>query len=399
MAVPHTPFSDGPEGRAPARRNVRPSRPPLNGMLALLCLSATAAAADKPKVAVFPLAGTAPVEQRQAVGFSLRAKLDRDGHYEPIDGPTMDDLAAGKTLPLTSSPTELAKLAKEESPAVLVWGEMDGDVDSAGGAVLHLRVLDTRGKSPAPKQVDQPIAHPTDTRFAIEKVLGTLAGVGTFSHPVEEAVIDDPAAAALWKSNPDLVVDGDFAKSGPWTALLRADKYVVGIRDAMPDADRVEILRHPDPRGGLANALAMTLSRDVAESNGLACLSAPIPIKPDVRYRIRFRYRSDGPHLHVFVKGYVPGTGIDGQPNDVQCYELQVPPSGPTNNKWKTVVADLNPQNPIGPPPATLKVDLYAYLAPGTVMFDDVELRAIGRQTRHAADDALRNRVPAATRP
>ena len=366
--------------------------------VALLSTAAAALAADKPKVAVFPLAGTAPADQRQAVGFSLRSKLDRDGHYDPIDGPTMDDLAAGKTPPLASSPAELSAMAKEESPAVLVWGEVDGDVNSAAGASLHLKLLDTRQKGATPKQVDQPLHHPTDLRFAVEQVLATLKGVGPFAHPVENAVADDPAAAARWRSNPNLVADGDFATSGPWTALLRADKYVVGIRDALPDTDKVVILRHPDGRGGLTNVLAMTLSRGVAESNGLACLSSPIPIRPDTRYRLQFRYRSDGPHLHVFVKGYVPGTDLAGQPNDVQCYELQVPPSGPTDNKWQTVVADLNPQNPVGPPPATLRVDLYAYLSAGTVMFADVQLRDVGAQTRHAVDDALRNRVPT-TRP
>ena len=99
------------------------------GFFVGLALSATAAA-DKPRVAVFPLAGTAPAAQREQVGFSIRAKLDRDGHYDPIDGPTMDDLAAGRTPPLETSPEELKALAKSESPAVLIWGEVDGDVNS-----------------------------------------------------------------------------------------------------------------------------------------------------------------------------------------------------------------------------------------------------------------------------
>jgi hypothetical protein len=365
---------------------------PLGAAVALLCLCALAA--EKPKVAVFPLAGTAPADQRQAVGFSLRAKLDRDGHYDPIDGPTMDDLSAGKTPPLATPTEELRSMAKDESPAVLIWGEVDGDVNTAAGASLHVKVLDTRDNGLVPRQVDQPLHHPTDLRFAVEQVLATLKGVGPFSHPVENAVTDDAAAATLWQSNPNLVIDGDFAKAGPWTALLRADRYVAPLRDAMPDTDKVIILRHPDGHGGLTNALTMTLSKGVAESNGLACLSAPIPVHPDTRYRLQFRYRSDGPHLHVFVKGYVPGTDLAGGPADVQCYELQVPPSGPTGGKWRTVTADLNPQNPVGPPPATLKVDLYAYLSAGTVMFADVQLRDVGSQTRHAIDDALRNRVP-----
>ena len=359
-------------------------------MLALLLL----AAADKPRVAVFPLAGTAPAEQRQAVGFALRAKLDRDGHYDPIDGPTMDDLAAGKTPSPATPPAELVAIAKPESPAVLIWGAVDGDVDSPAGATVRLKVLDTRSAG-GPTAVDQPLHHPTDLRFAVEHVLQALSGVGPFAHPVEDAVTDDPAAAALWKSNPNLVPDGDFAHSGPWTALLRADQYVAPIRDAMPDNDRVEILRHPGEHGGLTHVLAMTLSKGVAESNGLACLSGPIPIRADRRYRLGFRYRSGGPHLHVFVKGYAPGTDLAGQPNQAQCYELQVPPSGPTRGTWQTVTADLNPQNPAGPPPTTLRVDLYAYLAAGTVMFADVQLKDVGGATHHAADDALRP----ATRP
>ena len=92
----------------------------------------------------------------------------------------------------------------------------------------------------------------------------------------------------------------------------------------------------------------------------------------------------------MFVKGYVPGTDLAGQPNETQCYELQVPPSGPTGGKWQAVAADLNPQNPAGPAPATLRVDLYAYLGAGTVMFADVQLKDVGRPTRHAVDDAMR---------
>jgi len=43
-----------------------------------------------------------------------------------------------------------------------------------------------------------------------------------------------------------------------------------------------------------------------------------------------------------------------------------------------------------------LKIDLYAYLASGTVMFDDVVLKAVGEQTRDAKDKAIKAPV---TRP
>ena len=144
------------------------------------------------------------------------------------------------------------------------------------------------------------------------------------------------------------------------------------------------------------HVLAMKLSKDVAESNGLACLSKGIPIEPETRYRLQFKYKSDGPHLHVFVKGYIRKDDISGNVADLQSYECQVPPSGATKGKWETVVCDINPQNVSGSP-EFLKIDLYAYLAPGTVEFDDVQLKAVGEITRHAVDDAIK--PPVATQP
>ena len=80
---------------------------------------------------------------------------------------------------------------------------------------------------------------------------------------------------------------------------------------------------------------------------------------------------------------------ISGQVADLQSYECQVPPSGKTGDEWKTVICDVNPQNVSGAP-KFLKIDLYAYLSPGTVQFDDVQLKLVGEQTRHAVDDALK---------
>jgi len=91
----------------------------------------------------------------------------------------------------------------------------------------------------------------------------------------------------------------------------------------------------------------------------------------------------------VFVKGYIKAKDISGEESDLQSYECQVPPSGQTLGDWKTIVCDLNPQNVSGAP-KFLKIDLYAYLSPGTVMFDDIQLEAVGQQTRHAVDDAIK---------
>ena len=79
---------------------------------------------------------------------------------------------------------------------------------------------------------------------------------------------------------------------------------------------------------------------------------------------------------HVFVKGYIKAKDISGEESDLQSYECQVPPSGQTHGDWKTVICDVNPQNVSGAP-KFLKIDLYAYLSPGTVMFDDVQLKNV----------------------
>ncbi len=371
------------------------------GLSVFICIwsLATFARADdavKPKAAVFPIAGTAGEEQRDKVGFAFRKKLDRDGHFEPIDGPTMAELAAAgdKPVDLHTPPEKLVALSKEESPVILIWGELDTD---GAGFNLKVKTLDLRQKDAKPTELAKAIREPTDLRFMTEEVLQTINGIGTFSHPVENETTDDPKSLALWKTNPNLLPDGDFAKAGKWIALLRSEKYPAPLSDSLPAVDKVVIYQQParnkeddDAQTSVkGNVLAMNLSKDVAESNGLACLSAPINIEPNVRYRIRFRYKSDGPSLHVFVKGYIKGKDISGAVADVQDYECQVPPSGATGGEWRTVVCDINPQNPAGSP-RFLKVDLYTYLTPGRVMFSDVQLKAVGEQTRHAVDDAIK---------
>jgi hypothetical protein len=372
--------------------------------VAFVCFSPAAVRADdgsKPKAAVFPLCGSATEDQRDKVGFALRMKLERDGHFDPIDGPTMADLAGAgdKPVDLQTPASTLVSLSREESPVILIWGELDA---VGSGFDLKIKTLDLRQKDAKPVDLEKPIREPTDLRFVTEQVLQSINGIGTFSHPVENEVTEDPRSLELWKKNPNLVPDGDFARAGSWTALLRGEKYPVPISSGLPMTDKVVIYRQPSPTTDTddapkmtvkGNVLAMNLSKDVAESNGLACLSAPMDIEPNTRYRIRFRYRSDGPNLHVFVKGYIKGKNIAGEIDDVQDYECQVPPSGPTRGQWQTIVCDINPQNPTGSP-RFLKVDLYAYLAPGRVMFSDVQIRAVGGQTRHAVDDPTKPRAP-----
>jgi hypothetical protein len=345
-------------------------------------------AAEKPRLALFPLAGDAKEELRDRAGFSVRAKLDRTGTYEVVDGPRMRELADLAKAPIgfDTKPAAIMDLGKLVEADVLVWGEMSNTDE---GATMRLRVLDLREGKAEPRAITKVIKEPTDLRFVSEEILQTLKGVGSFEHPSEVAVQNDAMAEELWKKNPNLAPNPEFAAAGSWEGIYQAEKYGVQVSDRLPAQDKVVIYRMPGAKGEKANnVLAMRLSKFCAENNGLACLSDAIPIEADTRYRLSFRYRSDGPTLHVFVKGYTEFENLRGEKVQREIYRRQVPVTGATGGKWVTIVDELNPQQ-VAFPVQTLRIDLYAYLQPGTVMFDDIVLKAVGKQTRKAKDEAI----------
>ena len=61
----------------------------------------------------------------------------------------------------------------------------------------------------------------------------------------------------------ELVADGDFATSGPWTALRRSEKYADQLA-SLPVTTNAIFTRTTKQ-----HVLAMNLSKDVAESNGI----------------------------------------------------------------------------------------------------------------------------------
>ncbi|MCC6239801.1 MAG: hypothetical protein IT448_05865 [Phycisphaerales bacterium] len=339
-------------------------------------------AAAKPIVAIFPLAGDTPQELRDKVGFSLRAKLDRDEHYEVIDGYTIADVVSALDEPvsLATPLQQVFRLAGSLEAQVAIWGELN---QSSQGTLLKLHIANIAQPDSAPRTISQSIIKPTDLRFVSEKILAALPLVGSFKHPSQIAVHNDADAELLWQTNPNLVSNGDFSQSGMWEFIYMGDKRLVGFQTQLPppESDQAAVVEVDGNR-----VLALQVSKTAAENNGLAVLSQPIEIKPDTRYRLSFRYLSQGPRLHVFVKGYTLFEDINGQKTQREVYRRQVPPSGDTHGQWVTVVNELNPQH-VTLPVQTLRIDLYVYFQSGLVLFDDVILKAIGQPT-HRADDA-----------
>jgi hypothetical protein len=366
-------------------------------LLSLLVLfSQRAAFADdapdapaKPKVAVFPISGTADEELRQHCDFALRAKLDRDGTYEPIAGVVMQDLVADAKAPISfdTAPDILKDLSASESPTVFVWGDLN--VGNGGLGTLRLKILDLRDTEGKPVEFTKEIMAETEFRFAFEEALQKIKGVKKFEHPDEEDVHHDEATDAAFAKNPNLVIDGNFATEGHWEGLYTSRVWQAKLSDQAPGKDDVVILKGQKEADSDKphNVLVENLSLECAQNNGMACLSDPIKIEPGIKYRISFRFKSDGPTHHVFVKGYVMAKDIAGKPELREIYRRQVSPSGDTHGQWVAIECDMSPQH-VAFPVQFLKIDLYTYLSAGTAMFSDVQLKAIGKQ---AASDQMKD--------
>lgn len=351
------------------------------GLIGMAAIAAADAAADQPKVAIFPLAGNAPEDLRAKVGFSLRSKLDRDGPYQVLDGYTMAELVEGiEPVTFQTDLERVKKLADSVDAEILIWGEI---TNTPAGAELRIRIFDLMQLDPAPHQIRRIITKPTDLRFVSEQVLEALPDVRKFEHPSEQAVQRDETAETLWKSNPNLVANPGFEEDGNWEFIYRAIRRPVAAADRLPIPDDAVMTEVDGSR-----VLVMRMSTEAAESNGLAVLSAPIPIEPNTRYRFSFQYKSDGPKLRLFVKGYTMAENIKGESAEREIYRRQVPSTAGTDGKWVTVVDELNPQH-VAFPVQHLRIDLYVYLHPGLVMFDDITLKAVGQQTRAAKDAAI----------
>jgi len=361
-------------------------------VILVLWLPAMAYAAEgaqgKARVAVFPIAGEAAESMRERTGFSLRAKLDRSGSYDVVDGPRMQDLLTenNTSVTLASTAPQVRELAKQVDAEIALWGELSGEK-------LQMRILDLRIPEAQVQQIERAVKEPTDLRFAVEQVLESIQGMGAFEHPVEQQVWDDDLSRRLWKDGPDLLANGGFSTAGKWTGIYQSELYPVPLQDQMPPEDKVAIVRKAGEDG--SGALVLHLSKYCAENNGLAALSDPIRIRPERRYRLSYKYKSDGPRVFVFVKGYTLYAGPTGKMMQREIYRRQAPVLKGTDNKWVTIVDDFNPQH-VTLPVQELRVDFYTYLNPGTVVFDDAVLKEVGAQTRKGKDDAIK---PVATRP
>ncbi len=355
----------------------------------IIPLMLTAAyAADKTTIAVLPIAGSSQPEQALAekVRFALSQKISRDGAYDRKDNTDIDDAVSALQIPVRDempSAADVAKIAQTLGVERVITGKVDNRKVTLVLYQQDKQISTATGTIPTGKE---------SPKLAYEKLLTDLLNL-QFKHITEvECDHSDPETEKRFAQRPNLCPDPGFeiagktwdSKLATWGAVMRAERYPPPLisaseADALPE-DRVAIV--PNIAGD-GHYLLMRMSKEIAESNGLACESTWIPVEQGAKYRFTVRYRSTGPRLRLFIKGFAVKGDQYGEKNDPEAvrreyYRFQVLPRE-QNKGWELIEADFNPGSlkPTDPPIQWVRVDLFIYLHPGKVSFDDVVVKKI----------------------
>ena len=365
--------------------------------------------AKKPTLAVLPfvpLTGDADEQslaKRMRLAVSQKLSADSNaavagGVYDRLDNVRVDDTISALDISLVVPAAGLA----DDSDVQKVLAALDTQWTIAGavkGRRLSLTLYEGI-KIAKTASVEIPPDNESP-KLAVEKILTDLTGVA-FAHIREvEADHSDPQVEARFAARPNLVADPLFALAakGPkkiaanWEAILGAARYpppLIMATEALNLAqDRVAIV--PRSAAGLPGAssgppgycLMMRMSKTVAESNGLACESTWIPIEDGQKYRFAARYHSSGPVAHIFLKGFNQNADAFGDKKDPdatrrEAYRAQVLPRK-QNATWDLIEMDFAPSRLKATEPKIqwLRVDLYVYLVPGDIFFDNIVVKKI----------------------
>lgn len=359
------------------------------GFLMLAAAISGARAAEKPTIAVLPF--SAPSAEERELGdkarFALAAKISRDGAYDRKDAAEVDDTISALMIPVaeaTPSAEEIKKIAETLKVDRVIIGQVQGRQVTAWLYEADQKLATTRATIPGGKE---------SPKLTYEKMLADLLAL-KFEHVREiECDHSDPATEKRFAERPNLCPDPGFEeaartpakKAAQWGAILGPDRYNPPVINSGAVADlpqdRVAVVARAD---GSGHFLLMRMGKGVSESNGLACESVWIPVENGAKYRFTVRYRSTGPRLRLFLKGFAVKGDQYGDKSDPEAvrreyYRFQVLPRE-KNEDWELIEADFTPEsekNHDYPKVQWLRVDLFIYLHPGDVQFDDVVVKKI----------------------
>jgi hypothetical protein len=393
--------------------------------LAVLAAAQTAtgpgpAGAKKPILAVLPFVALGGTSQErdlaQRMRFAVSQKLSSDmnavaanGAYDRLDNVEIDQLVSALEISFAGG----SKGTPDDEDMQKLLATLDTQFTIAGtvsGRQLTLTLYQnaTRVKTASttiPPDKESP-------KLAVEKVLTDLTGTA-FQHIRDvEADHSDPKAEARFASRANLVPDCGFeqaAKEGKtsasnWQVLLGPDHFaplLLSANDAANlDQDRVAVVPKsavpvaPPPAPATQHAapgtqnsdtycLLMRMSKHTAENNGLACESTWIPVEQGNKYRFTAEYHSRGPTARLFLKGFAEKPDQFSDTNNPEStrrefYRAQVLPRK-KNAGWELIEMDFTPSTVKSTDPRIhwLRVDLYIYLTPGDVYFDNITVKEL----------------------
>jgi len=306
----------------------------------------------------------------EQVRFMLRAKARRLGAVV-FDPSSVAEALAGETVTPATPTDRLAQLARDRFGADIA---VVGHVAGAGPYEVRLRVV-YPGRPTDARLVEKTLACTYHQVIPLEvaKAVYEVLGIPIPPDPWRD-LRGDPDIQRRWHDGPNLVANPGFeqataAGDGP------ASRRGRGPASWQPVETEMAWVDNPD---GPGKVLLYRMSAATAGAYGLDFYSDWIPIEPGAVYRFSCRYKTLGPTVKIFLKGYRPFEAQDGQPPQRrETYRRQVHPSGGPG-EWHAVEADFVP-SATRPEhtPTFLRVDLYAYWPAGAVYWDDVVLKKV----------------------
>lgn len=364
----------------------------------------TTQVATRPVVAVLPFAidftdhsGT-DEDYGQRVAFAVAKKWRTIRGWEVIDRFTIASAMKTAELPRGGAVDrqKLAEMIRGRLAAdVVVFGSVSGAGERKTIKAMTIDYRDAAGVWPGKAVLDKTykMTYWTDLRFILEDAVSAATG-HVFTHASEDLAILDPASAAAWKRNANLVANPTFATASAgrlarWEGVIESHRYRPTWTNAAREPiqqDRTKmILWSPSPDGVAGKVLQMAMPKSVASMHGLACYSDWIAVTPGHRYRCAITYASEGPTFLPFVKGYaLIDTPGEAKPQRREVYRRQFPKLKSTGGKWVTTVADFVP-SVIAPKHGHrrpyklqwIRVDLYCYWPKGRLWVKDVTVKLV----------------------
>jgi hypothetical protein len=182
--------------------------------------------------------------------------------------------------------------------------------------------------------------------------------------------LDDASAGKRWKEEKNLIMNGDFEVG------QKAPANWEPLKEHMSWVD--------SPEGKQGKCVKFDMPEDVAATYGMLLYSQSYAVEEGATYRIRWRFRTNGPAVKLFIKGYDEfhaDFGFAGQDREV-WRSRKDPQFRPELreyrlNEWTEYGHDFVPFLKGPKHPKYIRLMFYAYWPKGVVWWDDIVVKKI----------------------